>query len=57
MDEHKSDKHGTRFIRSLEENQIIKKRGGIALKEIEKQSGNFKDKGKDVEINIFMVVL
>lgn len=58
MDEHKSDKHGTRLIRSLEENQIIiKKKKEIALKEIEKQSGKFKGKGKDVEINIFMVVL
>lgn len=33
------------------------KKREIALKEIEKQSGKFKGKGKDVEINIFMVIL
>lgn len=38
-------------------NNKKKKKKEIALKEIEKQSGKFKGKGKDVEINIFMVVL
>lgn len=56
MDEHKSDKHGKRTIRSLGENQVVIKESNCTVGRLGNNWENSEGKGKDVEINITMVV-